>query len=137
MDGIIKYKITDSSVRRKCLELMVKPQVSKLKKTVVSFWCFLTVLISHTTTIGWIDLCEFVVNSSTVNLFKTFALVPLETIINCVNAMRISAAIPRAITRTATGGNATTSPSPTDSQIRICKSKGIFNYILNSCDEEL
>ena len=137
MDGIIEYNTTDPSVRRKCWELMVKPQASKLKNTAISFWCFLAVLISHATTMGWMDLSQFVVNSTTVNLFKTFALVPLEMIVNRMSAMRNSAAIPCGTTRTATSGDATASPGPTGAQIRIFKSKGIFNYILNSCDEEL
>ena len=137
MDGIIEHNTTDPSVRRKCWELMVKPQAAKLKNTAISFWCFLTVLISHATTMGWMDLCEFVVNSSTINLFKTFALVPLEMIVNRMSAMRISAANPPAATRTTTGGDANASPGPTAAQIGTFKSKGIFNYILNSCDEEL
>jgi len=137
MDGIIDYNTTDPSVRRKCWEIMVKPQVSKLKNSAVSFWCFLTVLISHAGTMGWTDICQFTVNSVAVNLLKTFALVPLETIVDRMNQMRVTAAVPAAATRAATGGDATASPGPTDSLIGIFKSKAMFTYILNSCDEEL
>ena len=59
------------------------------------------------------DLHKFVVNSSTVNLFKTFTLVSLEMIGNRMNAMRISVAIPCAKTRPTTGDDATTSPGLT------------------------
>ena len=137
MDGIIDYNTTDPSVRRKCWELMVKPQATKLKNTVVSFWCFLTVLVSHAATMGWMDLCQFTVNSNAVNLLKTFALVPLEMIVSRMNAMRISAAVSPATTRAATSSDATVPAGPTNAQIGIFKTKGMLTYILNSCDEEL
>ena len=54
-----------------------------------------------------------------------------------MNAMRITPAIPCATTCTTTSSDATTSSSPTAAQISIFKSKGIFNYILNSCNEKL
>ena len=98
MDGIIDYNTTDPSVYRKCIEIMVKPQVTKLKNLAVSFRCFLMVMISHTRTMEWINFCYFTVNTVTVNLFKTFALVPLEMIVNRMNQMRIAATISTATT---------------------------------------
>ena len=54
-----------------------------------------------------------------------------------MSAMRISAAISPATTRSATSGDATISTSPTDAQMGIFKTKGMLTYILNSCDKEL
>ena len=116
---------------------MVKPQVTKLKNSAVSFWCFLTVLISHARTMGWIDVCEFTVNTVTVNLLKTFALIHLEMIVARMNDMKVAATVPSATTRASTGGTSGATPVPTASRIDVFKTKGIFTYILNSCDEEL
>ena len=116
---------------------MVKPPVMKLKNAAVSFWFFLTVLVSHATTMGWMNICNFKINGTTVNLLRTFAMVPLEMIVNRMNAMRVTAAALPATTRATTGGTACATPTPTAAQIGIFKTKGMSNYILNSCDEEL
>ena len=86
---------------------------------------------------GWTDLCQFVVNSNAVNLLKTFAVVPLEIIVNRMNVMRISAAVSPTATQAATGSDTTVPNSSTLTQISIFKIKGMFTYILNSCDKEL
>ena len=73
----------------------------------------------------------------TVNLFKTFALVPLEMIVNRMDQMRIAAAVPTATTRAITIGTDSATPGFTASQIGIFKLKAMLNYILNLCDKEL
>ena len=51
--------------------------------------------------------------------------------------MRIAATVPATTTRATTGGTASATSGPTASQIGIFKLKTMFNYILNSYDEEL
>ena len=83
------------------------------------------------------DLYQFTVNSNTINLLKTFTLVSLEIIVNQMHAMWISATVSPTATWAATGGDTTVPAGPTNAQIIIFKTKGIFTYILNSYDEEL
>ena len=47
MNGIVDHNANDPSTRRKSWEIVVKPPSMKLKNVAMSFWCFLTVLISH------------------------------------------------------------------------------------------
>ena len=54
-----------------------------------------------------------------------------------MNVMRISAAVSSATTRAATSGDTTFPTGPSNAQIGIFKTKGMFTYILNSCNEEL
>jgi len=137
MDDIIDYNTTDSSTRRKCWEIMVKPSLTKLKNTTISFWCFITVLLSHSSMMGWTDICTFVVNSISVNILEKFAMVPIEMITSRVASRNTAAALNTHATRAATGGDATAPVGPTASQIAKFKSKAMYTYILNSCDEDL
>jgi len=127
MSGIINYNTTDPSVKRKCWEIMVKPGITKLKNDAVSFWCFLTILISHASMMDWTDILTFTVNRATVNLLKQFVTVPLDTIVT---------ACTKQITQ-ATSAPPETIHAPTASQIALFKAKEMFTYILNTCDEEL
>ena len=94
MSGIIECSTTDSSVRRKCWEIMVKPGLTKLKNNAVSFWCFLTLLISHASMIDWTDMLTFTVNATATNLLKQFVLVPLDMIVSTCDARVTQAALP-------------------------------------------
>ena len=85
---------------------MVKAPSTKLKNTAISFWCFLAILLSHAEMMGWMDILEFTVDSATVNLLKTFALVPLEMVILRRDALILAAKTATASTRAATGGTA-------------------------------
>ena len=132
MSGIIDYSADDPSVRRKCWELMIKPGMTKLKNNAVSFWCFLTLLISHASVMDWNDVLTFTVNSVAVNLLKQFVVVPLDLIMNtCATRMTQATAPPLATIST------TTTTGPTAAQIARFKVKGMFTWILNACDGEL
>ena len=127
MSGIIDYSATDPSIRRKCWEIMVKPGITKLKNNAVSFWCFLTLLISHASMMDWSDVLTFAVNSISVNLLRQFVVVPLDVIMTACNNRITQAAVVPPATRTTTG--------PTAAQIARFKVKGMFTWMLNACDE--
>ena len=148
MNGVIDCNASDPSIRRKCWEIMVKPSAMKLKNTAISFWCFLAVLISHADMMGWSDILKFTVDSVAVNLLATFVKVPLEMIINRMTTRNRTAAIMPPATRAATAAStAATSTTdgdasvgtvgPTPSQIASFKARGMHNYVLNACDEDL
>ena len=54
----------------------------KLKNIVISFQCFIIVLIFYTDIISWLDIFLLAVNMVTVNLLATFPKVFLKIITN-------------------------------------------------------
>ena len=127
MESSTDCNTSDSSNPRKCLEIMMKPTVTKLKNIPTPFCSFLTMLISHESMMDWTDTCALVINRFSTSILEKNTMVPLEKKSARVTATNSTSTMVPDLTRKVAGGTSV-SAAPTRHQIENSKAKSLHAF---------